>query len=50
MEGTLPDVKITRQAPAVSHLFFADDIIMFFRATLPAVDKVKEIISDYERA
>lgn len=44
------EIKVVRQAPPVSHLLFADDNILFFRACQKEVDKVKQIIITYELA
>lgn len=49
-EGNLTGIRIARTAPQVSHLFFADDSVLFFRATQAELDKVKEIIASYEAA
>ncbi|KAL8472060.1 hypothetical protein ACS0TY_029328 [Phlomoides rotata] len=43
-------IKVARQAPIISHLFFADDIILFFRACQEEVDTIKNIITQYEGA
>lgn len=43
-------IKVARHAPPISHLFFADDSILFFRAKQCEVDKVKGIIALYEGA
>lgn len=43
-------VKVARQTPPVSHLLFADDSILFFRAVQSEVNRVREIISTYEKA
>lgn len=32
--GNLHGVKVARNAPSISHLFFADDSFLFFRANL----------------
>lgn len=41
---------MARSAPIVSHLFFADDTILFTRATNEEADEVKRIIEQYEAA
>lgn len=46
----LHGVKICNGAPQVSHLFFADDSILFAKATLQECSRVADIISKYERA
>lgn len=43
-------VQICRSAPPLSHLFFADDSILFTRVNLQECSKVANIISTYERA
>lgn len=41
---------VARQTPQVSHLFFADDTVLFCRANNREADEIKSIISRYERA
>ncbi|CAM8997479.1 unnamed protein product [Rhodiola kirilowii] len=41
-------VKINRTAPAIYHLFFADDSIFFVKANANEVSKMKEILIHYE--
>ncbi|CAM8987641.1 unnamed protein product [Rhodiola kirilowii] len=48
-KGLLSGVKISRSAPGISHLFFADDAIMFFKANTEQAILIKNIIKDYER-
>ncbi|CAM8911363.1 unnamed protein product [Rhodiola kirilowii] len=46
--GVLSGVKISRPAPCISHLFFADDAILFFKATVEQATYLKRIIGSYE--
>ncbi|XP_073152575.1 uncharacterized protein [Henckelia pumila] len=48
--GLFKGVKIAATCPSISHLFFADDSLMFFRATLEYGTRVKECISCYDKA
>lgn len=45
--GTLHGVAVARGAPRVSHLFFADDSFLFFRANTLEARIVKEILEVY---
>ena len=49
-EGFIHGARVCRQAPRISHLFFADDSILFTRATLQECSVVADILSTYERA
>lgn len=40
--------KVVRTANPISHLFFADDSLLFFRANSQEVDEIKRIIQVYE--
>ena len=43
-------IHICRGAPISSHWFFADDSILFAKATVQECSKIANIISKYERA
>lgn len=45
--GTIDGCKISPMAPVVSHLLFADDSFMFFKATMEEVNAVRSILHDY---
>jgi hypothetical protein len=47
--NALKELKICRGAPGISHLLFADDTLMFFRATPNQVEVVKETLEAYAR-
>ncbi|KAI0503909.1 hypothetical protein KFK09_014855 [Dendrobium nobile] len=40
-------IRINTNGPRISHLLFADDVVMFFEANKNVVKKVKEIIYDF---
>ena len=48
--GDIQGVSICRNGPKLTHLFFADDSLLFCRATTQECQKVLEILSSYERA
>jgi hypothetical protein len=43
-------VKIAPRAPEITHLFFADDSLMFCRANEKETSKMKDIINTYQQA
>ena len=49
-EGLLHGVTIARGAPTVSHIFFADDSFIFFRANVNEAASIKELLAVYGRA
>ncbi|XP_031101874.1 uncharacterized protein LOC116005777 [Ipomoea triloba] len=46
--GTIHGCRVARGAPAVSHLFFADDSLLFFKANLNEAAVVKHCLQSYE--
>lgn len=48
MQRRIHGVQVARNAPTVSHLSFADDTILFTRATNEEADKVKQLIHQYD--
>ena len=45
--GGITPVKVCRRAPGVSHLLFADDTLLFFKATEEQATRVKHVIETY---
>lgn len=45
----LLDLKICRGAPGISHLLFADDSLLFFKATSSQALVVRSILSEFEK-
>jgi len=48
-DNTLLELKICRGAPGISHLLFADDTLLFFKAKPEQALVVKEILDTYAR-
>ncbi|XP_019186580.1 PREDICTED: uncharacterized protein LOC109181284 [Ipomoea nil] len=46
--GLIHGCRVTRGAPPISHLFFADDSLLFFKAKAEEATEVKKCLSDYE--
>jgi hypothetical protein len=47
--GGLEGVKVCRKAPSISHLLFADDNLLFFRATTDQALQIKQVLTTFER-
>lgn len=47
---TLLGILITQNCPSISHLFFADDSLIFCKAKIEELYTVKMLFGDYERA
>ncbi|KAK6131598.1 hypothetical protein DH2020_034612 [Rehmannia glutinosa] len=48
--GNIHGIQLCRRAPSVSHLFFADDSIIFGRANIQEIPEMKRIIATYGAA
>lgn len=48
LEGRVKGCKISSSAPTVSHLLFADDSFLFFKASAEEANSVKAVLNDYE--
>ncbi|XP_058783591.1 uncharacterized protein LOC131658300 [Vicia villosa] len=49
-EGSLNGIQVARRAPKISHLFFADDSILFSRANINEAEKILDVLSIYQQA
>jgi hypothetical protein len=48
-EGHLQDLHISRYAPGISHLLFANDSLLFVKATEEQGQVIKNILNTYEK-
>lgn len=48
--GRIEGIKVCRRAPSISHLLFADDRLLFFRATKEQASNVRSAIATFERS
>jgi hypothetical protein len=48
-DGGISPIKVCRNAPGISHLMFADDTMLFFRATEEQAIRVKDVLEVYEK-
>jgi hypothetical protein len=49
-DGGISPVKVCRNSPGISHLLFADDTMMFFRASEDQALRVEHVIGVFERS
>jgi hypothetical protein len=49
-DSLIKGISICRGGPRISHLFFADDSIIFYKATVSECGALQDILSLYERA
>ena len=47
-EGHLKGIAISRRAPSITHMLFADDSMVFCRDTREEYDRVVKLLEDYE--
>ena len=50
LAGTVQGISLCHGGPKITHLFFADDSLIFSKAIIAACNKIKEILGQYERA
>lgn len=48
IERKIDGIQICRRAPPITHLFFADDSLFFFKINKRSIDEVKRILISYE--
>lgn len=49
IDNNIHGCKISNNAPAITHLLFADDSFLFFRAENSEAQRIKDILNSYER-
>jgi hypothetical protein len=47
VDNMIPPIKVCRRAPGVSHLLFADDTLLYFKATRDQAERVKQSLDVY---
>ena len=50
VQGRLTGMKIAQGAHSLSHLFFADDSLIFCKASVEEAGQLRRILDVYERA
>ncbi|XP_071902573.1 uncharacterized protein [Coffea arabica] len=49
-QGNITGVKVCKNGPQISHLFFADDSVICCKATVQEAKQIKEILQAYSKA
>ncbi|KAL5717241.1 hypothetical protein ACHQM5_010283 [Ranunculus cassubicifolius] len=49
-EGKIHGIKVLRRAPSISHLLYADDLVVFTKATIGEVHNLMDILKVYCKA
>jgi hypothetical protein len=49
-DGDIQGISLCREGPKITHLFFADDSLLFSKATPNACEKIQDILDQYEKA
>ena len=49
VQGKLSGLKIARKAPRLSHLFFADDSLIFCRTSVLEAEQLRRILEVYRK-
>lgn len=47
LQGAITPVQVCRRAPGISHLLFADDTLLFFKADNGQANVIREVLDDY---
>ena len=50
LQDHIKGVSVYRRAPPISHLLFADDGLIFYKANMSECNKVQKVLKDYEAA
>lgn len=48
--GLFSGIKLTRRSPTISHLLFADDVMLFFKITNKAATKINNIVQNFSKS
>lgn len=46
-EGRLNGIKVSRTSPRISHFMYADDLVIYGKATTQEAEVIKEILNQY---